>query len=77
MGTKTTLDFTKSEHQKGERHICPQCNADMIVAEQHRENGTLFVWHECARDGCDGQWLEKKSEPDECNETVDAEEQSA
>jgi len=60
MGTKTTLDFTKSEHQKGERHLCPQCNADMIAAEQCRENGYLFVWYECTRDSCDGQWLKKE-----------------
>ena len=73
METKTTHDFPKSDLQKGERHICPQCNADMIAAEQCRENGFLFVWYECTRDSCDGQWLEKKSEPDECHENADAE----
>ena len=77
METKTTLDLTKSDSQKGERPICSQCNAGMIAAEQCRENGFSFIWYECTRDGCDGQWLEKKSEPDESHENSHAEEQSA
>jgi len=60
MEAKIIYDFPKSAPQKENRRICPQCNADMIVAEQCRENGFLFIWHECTRDGCDGQWLEKK-----------------
>ena len=76
METKTTHSFPKSASQKTERHVCPQCNTDMIVAEQCRENGFLFIWYECTRDGCDGQWLEKKSESNEYHETIDAEELS-
>ncbi len=62
MKTKTTHNFAEPNPQKSARHICPQCNSDMLAAEQHRENGTLFTWYECTANNCDEQWLEKKTE---------------
>jgi len=41
-------------------HICPECGAKMEEAERVNEDGFIFVWYECARPGCSGQWLEKK-----------------
>ena len=61
MGTETTHNSAKSFSPKQVQHICPECNDVMTVAEQYRENGALFIWYECTRDGCNGQWLEKKS----------------
>jgi len=41
-------------------HICPECGAKMDEAERVSENGFIFVWYNCSRPGCSGQWLEKK-----------------
>jgi hypothetical protein len=41
-------------------HICPECGVKMEEAERVSENGFIFVWYECSRPGCNGQWLEKK-----------------
>ena len=73
METKTTHDFTKPSPQIREQHLCPECNEDMIITEQQRENGFLFIWYECAKDGCDGQWLKKNSDYDKCHKAINAE----
>jgi predicted RNA-binding Zn-ribbon protein involved in translation (DUF1610 family) len=52
---------TKSRQTLNERH-CPECGAQMIEVDRHNENGALYVWYECRRDGCDGQWLQKNSQ---------------
>jgi predicted RNA-binding Zn-ribbon protein involved in translation (DUF1610 family) len=41
-------------------HNCPECGAKMTEAERVSENGFLFIWYECSRAGCGGQWLEKR-----------------
>ena len=41
------------------RKRCPECGAQMSEVDRHNENGVLFLWYECSRDSCDGQWLEK------------------
>ena len=41
------------------RQSCPECGARMTLIDWRKENGTLFVWYSCSRDGCNGQWLEK------------------
>ena len=43
------------------RHICPNCECAMAEVDRVDENGYSFIWYECIRAGCDGQWLEKKS----------------
>jgi hypothetical protein len=48
------------DSQKVERKLCPECSTSMAVVEQCKENGALFTWYCCARDDCDGQWLEKE-----------------
>ncbi len=43
------------------RRFCPKCGGEMGEVERCNEAGVLFVWHECRKDGCDGQWLQKTS----------------
>ncbi len=59
METKTE-NHSLELHAQEEEHPCPECNTNMIAVEQRKENGFLFIWHECPVDNCDGQWLEKK-----------------
>jgi ribosomal protein L37AE/L43A len=42
------------------KHRCPECQAFMTEVQRVAENGLLFIWYECSRDACDGQWLESK-----------------
>lgn len=41
-------------------HLCSECGNAMAVADRVEENGFLYVWYECTRPGCNGQWLERK-----------------
>ena len=41
-------------------HSCPECGARMEETERASEDGFIFVWYECSRTCCGGQWLEKK-----------------
>ncbi len=38
---------------------CPECGCEMKQAEQVDEGDFKFIWYECSRQGCDGQWLQK------------------
>lgn len=38
---------------------CPECGAMMAEVDQCNENGRLFVWYQCSKNNCDGQWLQK------------------
>ena len=44
-----------------QKHLCPQCRAEMAEVDRVNENGFSFIWYECKRADCDGQWLEKKT----------------
>ncbi len=50
-----TIRFRQTPDQKS----CPECGDNMIEVDRCNENGVLFVWHECSRNNCDGQWLQK------------------
>ncbi len=50
-----TVRFCQTPDQKR----CPECGDKMIEVDRCNENGVLFVWHECSRNNCDGQWLQK------------------
>jgi hypothetical protein len=41
------------------RHLCPECGSIMAEVDSVSENGYLFVWYQCTRADCDGQWLQK------------------
>ncbi len=52
---KVNLKFSKALDKK----CCPECGEKMIEVERCNENGALYVWYECSRNNCDGQWLQK------------------
>jgi hypothetical protein len=37
---------------------CPQCGGPMKEVERCKEGSITYVWFECARVNCDGQWLQ-------------------
>jgi hypothetical protein len=37
---------------------CPQCGSQMKEAERRKEGATIFVWFDCIKADCDGQWLQ-------------------
>ncbi len=51
----------KSRQMLNGRH-CTECGAQMTEVDRHNEKQAFFVWYECSRDGCDGQWLQKISQ---------------
>lgn len=42
------------------KHLCPDCKSAMAEVERVNENGYLYIWYECIKGDCDGQWFEKK-----------------
>ena len=53
-------DFLSGKFQPvGKELSCPECNTQMIEVDRHDEKQALFVWYECIRENCDGQWLQK------------------
>ena len=43
--------------QKG---LCPVCGEAMKEEDRVKEGLHMFVWYKCEREGCDGQWLQKR-----------------
>ena len=39
---------------------CPECKAIMREVHRCRESDGVFVWFECAKKNCSGQWLERR-----------------
>ena len=39
------------------RH-CPQCGGLMKEAQRRKEGSITYVWLECVKADCDGQWLQ-------------------
>ena len=61
MITKSLNGFSTKFRQAVNSQFCPECGARMTEADRCRENGVLFVWYDCSRKDCDGQWLQKTS----------------
>jgi hypothetical protein len=40
--------------------LCPVCGSKMRQTDSAREDKHVFTWFECTKEGCDGQWLQKK-----------------
>ena len=38
---------------------CPECGGLLSEVDRSDEGDVCYVWYECSKDGCDGQWLEK------------------
>jgi predicted RNA-binding Zn-ribbon protein involved in translation (DUF1610 family) len=60
MNEETTVKLAEYTGQKVFKHHCPECGHKMFEVERTNENGFIFIWYECARVGCSGQWLEKR-----------------
>jgi hypothetical protein len=61
LAAKPTKKTTGNIYDPPKRPLCPDCRAVMSEADRVTEHGLVFVWYECTRSGCDGQWLEKKT----------------
>ena len=59
--TETKAIPIRNGYNVASRYMCPDCKNTMNEVDRIVENGYSFVWYECTRDGCDGQWLEKTS----------------
>ena len=59
MITKGLNKFSTKFLQALDEHFCPECGSNLMEVERRNENGALYVWYECSRNGCDGQWLQK------------------
>jgi len=63
MSTYNMKGITIRVRQTPDQKRCPECGGDkMIEVDRCKENGALFVWHECSRSNCGGQWLQKISQ---------------
>jgi hypothetical protein len=40
--------------------LCPECGAAMVEFDRLAEDGAVFTWYACTREGCTGQWLTKR-----------------
>ncbi len=38
--------------------LCPQCGGRMRELERLKEGTITYVWFECVRAECDGQWMQ-------------------
>ena len=59
MLTKEMNKFSTKFQQLQSGCFCHECGAGMMEVERRNENHTLYVWYECSRKSCDGQWLQK------------------
>ena len=40
---------------------CPQCSSQMKEADRRKEESVTYVWFECVKADCDGQWMQSYS----------------
>jgi len=52
MGENRTVDVER---------LCPECGAAMVEFDRLEEDGAVFIWYSCTREGCTGQWLVKRA----------------
>ena len=43
-----------------EKGLCPECGVQMDEISRLNEGDIAYVWLQCGKDGCGGQWLQKK-----------------
>lgn len=61
LAAKPTTKTRGNFHETAGGILCPDCRTVMSEANRVTENGITFIWYECTRFDCDGQWLEKKT----------------
>ncbi|MBN1507663.1 MAG: hypothetical protein JW955_12500 [Sedimentisphaerales bacterium] len=54
-------DVVNEELTRGFGEVCPECGASMVETGRRMEDGAVFIWYECTREDCNGQWLTKKA----------------
>lgn len=47
--------------QADELGLCPECGATMNEVDRLTEGECVYIWLECSKSSCNGQWLQKKS----------------
>ena len=50
----------KPRVERMKQPACPDCGERMVEVERVKEERYFYIWYECARQNCNGQWLEKK-----------------
>ena len=43
-----------------EQGLCPECGSQMDEMGRLNEGDGAYVWLQCGKGGCGGQWLQKK-----------------
>lgn len=59
MKLPDTDELTVENRRAEVEQICPECGAAMVESDRLSEEGAVFIWYACTRDGCTGQWLTK------------------
>ena len=59
MATESSDRLIAKSQQSQEQKFCPDCGAQMTEVDRRSEVGALFIWYECSKNNCDGQWLQK------------------
>ena len=54
--SRLSFKFRQTVNQKS----CPQCGARMTEVDRCCENGKVFIWYQCTKNECEGQWLQKE-----------------
>lgn len=47
-------------HRAASEQLCPECSSPMIEVDRLNESEGMFIWYQCSKDNCNGQWLQKK-----------------
>lgn len=57
---ETGRDTLSVKFYKATKHqVCPECGGVLQEVDRSEEGEATFVWYECGRDDCYGQWLQK------------------
>jgi hypothetical protein len=57
----TEMSLLSNRYQLAdEKGLCPECGAQMDEISRLNEGDSAFLWLQCDKDGCGGQWLQKK-----------------
>ena len=59
MEAGSTIGISIRFRQAAIQKHCPECGCLMKEVHRCNENGAVFVWYECERNDCNGQWLQK------------------
>jgi len=60
MDTGSMRIMTARIRQAVNQISCPECGDKMREVDRCNESGEEFIWYECCRGNCDGQWLRRK-----------------